>query len=898
MRNPIGHIRSVFSSKRPRKVKKKERRKRTRKSVPIRRINKSQPRFSKDKHNEIIGFIADLNKKQKEAVLCKEKRILVLAGAGAGKTKTIIQKILYLIAVRNVNPSEILAITFTKNAANEMIDRLIIWSDKDGSYKRMLEDKKIPNIEKDTKRYEYIRKYPWLSNITVRTFHSTCYNMLRKAGSTEFDNKFKIISDPVYDEDDALIKNSSPETANEILHKLIIKRAENPDFLLDLKRYILDFYIEYERRKKHDLGLPGYEKPYVTLKGDKVRSKSERYIADWLYRHNIDYIYEPETLIKDFEFHPDFYVPDADVYIEHVSNISYSMKDKEEQFKIGGKTLIKTYEPMVRDISEFHQALERMLVPHLDRDLNRVNALMVEEEFKGYWDLLNRFITDQILAVIDKAKVVGEKNFDQICEEASTDQHERVRMFYLLAKPLFHDYEEYCTNKSYLDFNDLLLKAVSLLKNNAQVADFYRNKFRYILVDEFQDVNSLQVKFLKCIMTPDTQLFCVGDDWQSIYGWRGSEVEYIVDFQKHFENPRLIKLDINYRSNNTIVSASNEVIKHNKFKIDKDIRSLNMSGKKIYLYCAKHADDDGVDVVLSKIKQFYDNGYKKEDVLILYRRSATAYPYRQKAKSMGLKLNGKTIHSAKGLEAKVVFILGLVGGTYGFPNVWDQDRIFQYIKKSNFERQMEEERRLFYVALTRAKDELFLISEIGNESSFIKEIPGQFLDRSNFLILDIKKNGELQNCGECGKELDIAFLYCPYCGLKIVREIKETEPPVNLLPAPILEVAQPKVEDQLTEQELVVLLCLEELESREVVPGKPLLASTLQGTRSPAVIANLTDKIMQFGKFKGMGFGEIMKIIDGLIINDYIDMTENVPGKSWLLLGLTEKGKVALHTKE
>ena len=352
-----------------------------------------------------------------------------------------------------------------------------------------------------------------------------------------------------------------------------------------------------------------------------------------------------------------------------------------------------------------------------------------------------------IIAVLDKIKVEN-SDFEEVCKKASKDPHERVTVFYELAKPIIGEYKNYCVKRSYLDFNDLIILTINLLKNDVQV----RNAF--------QDVNTLQVRLLKYLLTESNQLFCVGDDWQSIYGWRGAEVDYIVNFKKYFENPKVIQLNINYRSNSTIVLASNEVIKNNKFKIDKEISSINKEGRKIFLYCAQKEQEDGVETVVKKIQQFLQNGYTKEDILVLFRRTRAIDPYKDKLRGLA-KL--RTIHSAKGLEAKVVFIVGLTAGIYGFPQVWESDRILQIIKASNYELLMEEERRLFYVAITRAKEELFLISEVGNESQFIKEIPGEFIDRSNFLILNIKRK-EVTKCPECSNEIEESFNYCPYCG--------------------------------------------------------------------------------------------------------------------------------------
>jgi hypothetical protein len=177
--------------------------------------------------------------------------------------------------------------------------------------------------------------------LTLRTFHSFCYSILRHDGVNEFDNKFKIIGDEKRDEEDDLSKNVALETVFEVFHKLLIKQCEDTDYLLKLKRYILD-YIIYKVHKQEEKFFPKDGKYFSSLDGVKVRSKSEQFIADWFYRHSIKYEYEPLLNVKDFAFHPDFYIPAANLYIEHVSDKSYSTKDKEEQFKKGNLLLVKT----------------------------------------------------------------------------------------------------------------------------------------------------------------------------------------------------------------------------------------------------------------------------------------------------------------------------------------------------------------------------------------------------------------------------------------------------------------------------------------------------------------------------------------------------------------------------
>ncbi len=704
-----------------------------------------------------------LNDKQREAVVSEDKRLLLLAGAGSGKTKTLLQKLIYLIEEKGISPSSILAITFTKNATNEMIDRLIISADQTGEYEKLLFDKRLSKEDKDKERFQQQKKYKWIDGLTVRTFHSFCYSVLRNYGVNEFDNKFRIIGDEKKDEEDELSKHVAPETVFEVVHKLLIEQCEDTDFLLRLKRYILDYIIDKIHLRKTDgKYLPKDGKYFTTLDGTKVRSKSEQFIADWLYRHSIKYEYEPLLNVKDFSFHPDFYIFEANLYIEHVSDKSFSTKDKEEQFKKGNLLLVKTFEAMTKDSALFNHTLDKVVKNRLPVNYHKTVSLNYKEEFNGYHEDVKDFVT-QIMRITDMIKVEN-IDFDSVLENARKDQHERVRNFYELAIPIVKKYVHYCTDKSYLDFNDLISRSTLLFHNHEDIANKYKHKYQYILVDEFQDVNNLQVELIKLLLTDQTQLFCVGDDWQSIYGFRGSNVSYIVDFENHFHNSKVIKLNLNYRSTQNIVGASNEVIKHNKFKVEKEIQASKKSEHKIVVYSGSNQDEN-IQFCFDKVKELLEDGLTNDDILFLYRRSKMYSPYFLRFKNEGMRVQSKTIHAAKGLEAKVVFIIGLTEGNGGFPDIWLEDRIFQVIKKANHDLLMEEERRLFYVAITRAKDKLFLITEKGNESSFLKEIPEIFTVKTSIPIKSVVE--KVITCNKCYSQLEKLWVVCPYCGEKV-----------------------------------------------------------------------------------------------------------------------------------
>ena len=706
-----------------------------------------------------------LNDKQREGVVSEDKRILVLAGAGSGKTKTLLQKIIYLIEEKGISPSNILAITFTKNATNEMLDRLIISADTTGQYETKLVDKLMSKADKERERYSQQKKYKWIDGLTVKTFHSFCYGILRNFGVNEFDNKFKIIGDEKRDEEDDLTKNVAPETVFEVVHKLIIEQCADTVFLLQLKRYILDYLID-KIHKNEGKYLPKDGKYFTSLDGTKVRSKSEQFIADWFYRHSIKYEYEPLLNVKDFDFHPDFYILEANLYIEHISDKSFSTKDKEEQFQNGNLLLVKTYESMTKDSALFNHTLDKIVKNRLPSNYHKTISLSYKEEFNGYHENVKDFVF-QIMRITDMIKV---ENIEpkKVLEDARKDQHERVRNFYELAIPIVEKYIHYCTDKSYLDFNDLISRSTSLFQNHEDIANKYKSKYQYILVDEFQDVNNLQVELIKLLLTDQTQLFCVGDDWQSIYGFRGSNVSYIVDFEKYFPNAKVVKLNLNYRSTQNIVGASNEVIKHNKFKVEKEIHSSKKSEHKIVVYSG-NSEEENIQFCSDKVKELQDGGMTNEDILFLYRRSKMYSPYFFRFKNDNIKVEAKTIHAAKGLEAKVVFILGLTEGNGGFPDIWLEDRIFQIIKKANHDLLMEEERRLFYVAITRAKEKLFLITEKGNESSFLKEIPDMFTVRTSMQIKSVID--KVINCHKCFSQLEKLWIVCPYCGEQVNGEV-------------------------------------------------------------------------------------------------------------------------------
>ncbi len=193
--------------------------------------------------------------------------------------------------------------------------------------------------------------------------------------------------------DEELSLNSAPETAFEIFYKLLIEACENTAYLLNLKRYILDYIVDKIHLNKFQEHLYEDEKYFTTLDGTWVRSKSEQFIAAWLYRYSIKYQYEPLLIVKDFAFHPDFYVPEANVYIEHISEKSHPVRDKEEQFKKGKILYVKTFESMTKDSALFNHTLDKIFRKRLPISYHKSISLDFKEEFNGYHESVKDFVT-------------------------------------------------------------------------------------------------------------------------------------------------------------------------------------------------------------------------------------------------------------------------------------------------------------------------------------------------------------------------------------------------------------------------------------------------------------------------------------------------------------------------
>ena len=184
---------------------------------------------------------------------------------------------------------------------------------------------------------------------------------------------------------------------------------------------------------------------------------------------------------------------------------------------------------------------------------------------------------------------------------------------------IYTAYEQECERTASVDFAELMLRSLELLQQKAEILAHYREKFRHILVDEFQDTNAIQYKWLKMFAGDGNPVFAVGDDDQSIYGWRGARIENIRSFVGDYKNTQLFRLEQNYRSTNTILSVANSLIDNNPGRMGKNLWTDGSSGEPVSLYAAFNEQDEA-RFVADRVQQWVESGMgRRDEIAILYR---------------------------------------------------------------------------------------------------------------------------------------------------------------------------------------------------------------------------------------------------------------------------------------
>ena len=674
-------------------------------------IRKFKPLFDKIEDNPLTFA-------QRKSIVIDEDSTLVVAGAGTGKTSTVVGKVSYLIKKNEIDSKEILVLAYGNDAAREVKERV-----------------------KDKVKLD----------VTSKTFHS-----LGRAIVQNFEASKNKLSDAA--------------TSKFVLHNLIadILRLMIKD---EKCRKLIINFISYHRYPAKYLDQFSSETNYFeylrkhepeTLKGDLVKSFEELLIADWLYLNGVyyeyEYPYEHKTAnMQRNQYRPDFYLGDGK-YLEHfgigkdgktapqINSQTYnaSIVWKRSLHKQHNTTLIETYS-WERQEGTILQNLEQKLKA-IGIDIKPNDPEVIKEIFER--DSINKKIVSLISDFLGIFKE-GQYSIEEISNNLSginASERERYKVFIELFEEVFKRYQKYLKDRQELDFADFIARATYLINNKDVKVSFKR-----IIVDEYQDISRGRYKFLKSLIEnqKDCRIMCVGDDWQSIYGFNGSDINFTFNFEKVFGKTERIDLDKSFRFTQPILDVSSRFIQKNPLQLKKIISARPSKLKKAIEIIESEFGNKNYLYDIFKLIDSERPKNKKWHVVILgrYNHHEKEIPEDLSKKYKSLKIEFMSIHKSKGLGADVIVVLKLETGKFGFPGTMENDPIMNLVRAEEQTFANAEERRVFYVALTRAKEKVFLCTNSFFPSDFINEL----------------KSDEYPEIEYSGTTVNKILLACPNC---------------------------------------------------------------------------------------------------------------------------------------
>ncbi|HIT86520.1 MAG TPA: DNA helicase PcrA [Candidatus Coprocola pullicola] len=277
-------------------------------------------------------------------------------------------------------------------------------------------------------------------------------------------------------------------------------------------------------------------------------------------------------------------------------------------------------------VSTFHSTCVRILrseIHHLDFDnhFSIYDADDQEKLMRECFKKLNFSLTDKTYSVRSAMARISKQKEELVSWQEYAQKVDKNDLREVQTAKVYQIYQTMLKESNALDFDDLIYKTVLLFRQNADVLEKYQNRFRYIMVDEYQDTNTSQYILIKMLAQKYQNLCVVGDDDQSIYGWRGANIRNILDFENDFPNTKVIKLEQNYRSTKTILEAANCVIHNNITRKDKKLWTENEKGNILHVYKAENEYDEG-RFVSERIEMLKNEGKGYHNFAVLYRTNA------------------------------------------------------------------------------------------------------------------------------------------------------------------------------------------------------------------------------------------------------------------------------------
>ncbi len=648
-------------------------------------------------HSKLLVEELGLDIFQQDATVRDDERNLVIAAAGSGKTRTLIARIRYLLE-QGIAPTSILAVTFTNKATEEMQDRLkhmgVALADQDRG------------------------------GVTVSTLHALGKRVVQAS-----------MSEPISVADEFWTDSLVAAT----LHDARTNRNSKLAYLY------LNAIIHFYRDKDERAPNTPVDLTYRTLQGEHVRSIGERIIADFLFTHHIPYKYEAKASWAEVGAMRDAYHPDF--ALQTGAYIEYWGVNRAGDVPAGWATSSTAYrQRMAWKRDQFHRQ-EKMLIEFFDYE--RVEGSLdavLQARLTGAGLTVHPMTLDELQKVIGNTKYIGdaiERLLVQFIANARSLRLKpaeilkrlghatpRVYHFGLLGVAVLERYEVELASQDRVDFADMLHRAADALERGTNPLP----NFKHILVDEFQDTSSAMARFLKTLLSANSaNLFAVGDDWQAIYGFAGGDVDHILNFESHFGPASTAVLNVNYRSPGAIVEAGSALIAHNSNQISKQIVVSSRDRGEAYVHIAADDDSEMVAATVRLIQSERKRAGSDKDILVLSRTKHLLERVREACQANRISVANiernipgvrvLSAHKAKGLEAKTVIIVNVSDHLFGFPSKVENPDVLGPVRMSSGNDEAEE-RRLFYVAITRAMQCLHLVVRQGHPSPYLAEIEG------------------------------------------------------------------------------------------------------------------------------------------------------------------------------
>lgn len=688
-----------------------------------------------------------IDEQQRNAVVVDEFSNLIVAGAGSGKTLTILAKVKYLVEKKGIDPKTILLLSFTNKTVDELNERL-------------------EGLGLATRA----TTFHTLGNGLIKQFRPVAPGVTNENTLTNTIKQY--LKSDIYEDSDAL----SAFIQYVACYMNIPEDIETYESLgekLDTEKGI-DF--ETLKSKCDELDIVK-TKALDTLQGEKVKSVEELTIANFLFLNGIEYEYEKRYPNSAFAYQPDFYLKDYDIWLEHfgvdendnanwlkpANAIKYveEMRAKRQTHIDNGTKLLETYSYYNRDkilLTRLTEMLEQEGIKLKPKDPKSLYEQITKND-KGFGDEIIKLV--QTFINLSKSRQLDSTSLKNLLlqdkQVRNSFMRERLKLFLAFTLPILEKYDNKLDEENQIDFNDMINQATALIKEHRQNLGY-----SYIIIDEYQDISFSRFNLIKQIRELcGARLICVGDDWQSIYRFAGSDITLFSNFEKHVGQYEQLFIEQTYRNSQPLIDLSATFVTQNKKQIQKNPKS-----KKGFVSdpvrIVEYNQNNYKETFVSQIKTLVE-AYGNKSILVLGRHSfdideiikiSTDGLPRVKyyEKTNKLEVDGfeevdikfLTVHKSKGLEADNVVVLQLKNDLFGFPNKMSDDPILSLLLSEDENFRFAEERRLFYVALTRTKNEVILLTP-NEKSLFVEEL----LTDEKYYLRTSDVESTTKNCPYC-----------------------------------------------------------------------------------------------------------------------------------------------------